>query len=576
MDLASRSIRFSLSLSLLIALFASGCRHLSSPSVEAVRPFKDYVLVYSLPSESDPAYARLNELFGGAWQRSLFKELVPADAYKQTGGPAKIMIFGTPDTNPLVGEALRELGVAIGERTVAFGRRGYTLAPYAFTARFQSCGKEIFLVAGPKFADLPEPFTFFHYSMPAEGSYQLWNDEYQIVEQGSVRLTDSGCELRPRKAQPQLAFTPEQRVKELGAAFHIPSGPEDFSFIDRIAAGQKITFIGEGEHHDAATHRAAIALSLHLRRQLDYSALLLESYYSLWPYMEARSLGTDAGGEDDAACEQSARSHPLPAYRQSAEYLVERDLRCGDIITAVADHNRGAPANKKLLCTASDIDDITVMQTNTVRYLSWLAARSSSSETRSNLTQILPALFGLKEPAKLHAYVDEVERRFRAGWSSFLPTDQDEIAFTLSLEHASIDWQRDRHAGNYRKTRGECFRRTIARALAKAERANGGLICFAGGAHTEISYPGDWPLRLPEARYFSANYASTKGRVVSVLIEHANGDSHGPLAEVALALMGKRDRAYVDLRDNCWAAVKNRPFCFSPTGPKYDGILIIK
>jgi hypothetical protein len=53
----------SVSLGLLIALFASGCRHLSSPSAEAVRPFKDHVLVYSLPSESDPAYARLNELF---------------------------------------------------------------------------------------------------------------------------------------------------------------------------------------------------------------------------------------------------------------------------------------------------------------------------------------------------------------------------------------------------------------------------------------------------------------------------------------------------------------------------------
>jgi len=54
-----------------------------------------------------------------------------------------------------------------------------------------------------------------------------------------------------------------------------------------------------------------------------------------------------------------------------------------------------------------------------------------------------------------------------------------------------------------------------------------------------------------------------KGRVASILVERIGEANSGSLETAALALMGDKDRVFINLRDKNWSAVKNRPSYFS-------------
>jgi hypothetical protein len=111
--------------------------------------------------------------------------------------------------------------------------------------------------------------------------------------------------------------------------------------------------------------------------------------------------------------------------------------------------------------------------------------------------------------------------------------------------------------------RGEYFRKTIERAFAKAKRAGGALICYVGGAHAFLNAfgPGDYTVaKTTEARYFNTQYPASKGRVASILIERIgewNEPNPGTLEAAAIALMGDKDRVFINLRDRSWTAMSN-------------------
>jgi hypothetical protein len=390
------------------------------------------------------------------------------------------------------------------------------------------------------------------------------------VERGGVQKSGDGLRLVPDVIHTGAASTPEERAKELApvaaAASYVPFGPEDFRFVDRAAAGKKMIFIGEDPHHDWKIYNTVIGLSLHLRKKLGYGVLAREGCYTGWPYLEARDMG------------ESARlPNVLPEKEFPEDYTAEEPL---------AAYNRSVPANLRLLCTTLDIDhEIDYAKTNTALYLGFLASRSSSIEARADIAKAIPALPGLKERQELNAYFDDLERRFRAAWSSFLPQDQDEIAFSLSLERASVQWmfRQEVQSKDMDDLRGEYFRKTIERAFAKAKRAGGALICYVGGAHAFLNAfgPGDYTVaKTTEARYFNTQYPASKGRVASILIERIgewNEPNPGTLEAAAIALMGDKDRVFINLRDRSWTAMKNRPGTFfSAHEPKYDGVLFIK
>src|SRR6266498_4387145 len=124
----------------------------------------------------------------------------------------------------------------------------------------------------------------------------------------------------------------------LATVASVPSGPNDFSFIDPIAKGKKILFIGEAPHHDSEIAKTALDLSVHLRREPDYSVLAIELMYSERPWLEIRSLGSDTDPPNVIPEAQRIRPSFLGWFEPATVY------------------NRSAPKDKRLICTAVDLD----------------------------------------------------------------------------------------------------------------------------------------------------------------------------------------------------------------------------
>ena len=563
-----------LCLILFILLLVSACRHLNPPVADAHHSFdeemKDYVMVYSLPDKNDSLRAPLAQLFASPVLRQRFKAVAETGAGRETDAAGKLCLIGTPDTSPAVSEALKEFGVELGAQQATINGRSYALAPYAFVAHYKSKEKTVLLVALAKY-DYLECVFLDEKTMPGEGTYSLLNADRRVVEQGTVQEAGDGSKLIPGAVHPAAAFIPEQRAKELkpvaAAASYVLTGPDDFSFVDRFAAGKKICFLGESPHEDPEIPSVILGTSLHLRKTLGYSVLGMESWYSLWPYLEDRSMG---GAEN------------LPNALPESQCRVEGDLVA--LIAPIIDYNRNIPSDQKLLCTAIDTDHaVNHTKPSTIRYLGYLAAKSSSAAARADLAGAIPALLKLHGRAEIHACLDDVERRFRAAWKSFSPPDRAEIAYTFELERASIDYQilSGGDSSRYADIRGEYYRKNIEHAFARAQASAGALICYVGGEHAKLTEPGpgDVPVRISEARYFSLEYHATRGRVASILIQRIGeaGRDKGSLEAAALACMGDKNRVFIDLRHPGWAAVKNRPGAFfSLNEPRYDGVLFIK
>lgn len=560
-----------------IAVLTAACRHLEPREASTQCPFfddkelKDCVFVYSLPEQSDECYAWAAALTNALAPR--FKAVVAASAYQANPGDTKLDLLGRPDTHLLMTEALRELHSGLRDRKAVIDGRSYVLAPYCFAAQYQLRGRKISLTAVSGFADPVFTDRLIGFAMDSlpeaeTGTYLLMNGDAMIVEQGVVRAVGNDCRLVPTSISRDAAVTPEQQADELKvaavAAAYLPSGPDDLRFVSHVAAGKKLLFIGEApSHYIPEVCQAAAAISFHARKELGSTVLAMESEYSLWPYLEARSLGNETTLSDEGA--EPARS------------ALERML--GHVVA----YNQTGTQNKKLVLTAIDIDHaFNQTKPHAVRYLSYLASKSTSTQTRSELLKIIPALLQLKERPELEAYIDDLESRFRGAWSTFSPQDQDEIAFSLSLDRASVRWwfRQEGVPKEINEIRGEYFRKTIARAFAKAQASGGSLICYVGGEHANLSDfgPVDFPVgRTTEARYFNLEYPATKGRVGSILVEQVQKPSVGSLERVALTLMGDNDRAFIDLRAKSWAGVKHRPAeFFTAAKPKYDGVLFIK
>jgi hypothetical protein len=179
----------------------------------------------------------------------------------------------------------------------------------------------------------------------------------------------------------------------MAAASCVASGPDDFSFVDPVARGKKIIFIGQIPHGVPEIYPMVLGLSLHLRKELGYSVLACERLYSCWPYMEAQSLGHDA---------------PLPNALPQSERLVDQNQWLGP----VAAYNRAAHAGQPLLCTALDLDHaISHTKPQTVLYLGYLASKSTCGELRAELAKTIPTLLHLKGRKEIHAYLDDLERQ---------------------------------------------------------------------------------------------------------------------------------------------------------------------
>jgi hypothetical protein len=319
------------------------------------------------------------------------------------------------------------------------------------------------------------------------------------------------------------------------AGWVLPSGRDDFSFVDRFARGKRLLFLGESPHYEGAIREVELGIAERCAELWGYRALALEQLYSLWPYFEASSSG--APGSSAAMGLIAAAGTKVAAQSKA-------------IVEAIGDFNARRDPGEGLLLTAVDIDHaINHTKALSEAYFAYLASKSRSEEARAELSAAGARLRGRHSSAEVEAYLGELGRLFRRHRSSFLPADLEEIEFSLGLERASIRYQlADPAASGAREVeelRGAYFRKTIARAYAKAQARRGGLICVVGGAHATLRDfdRGDYVTgRVSEARYFASEYSPSAGAVASVgIVKLGPGGAYGGdcLTRLAAAELGR-------------------------------------
>ena len=534
---------------------------------------KDYDIVYSLPDPASGDYDDLRSYFEGAAKSGRFKS--SRNVAKLRGRPAsrRLAIFGTPKSNRLVQEELRYLGVDIEADSISYGGRSYGMDSFDFCALYRRGSQTIALMTGPSFAAIEGGDM----SPPENGGYRLRNSGSLIVEEGSVGGLSAGSRLKAAASHPERAFTRARALQDLLDATRdswvIPAAADDFSFIDGLAAGKKLLFLGE-EHYKAEIQRAEAGIALRCAAKSGYRVLGTESLYSLWPYYEAASRG--------------AQDSLPEAYREAASDSG------GILADAVFEWDKGKGEGQALLLTAIDIDHaINHTKPLTEAYLRYLASLSSAASGREALDSAASGLGSKRSLAEVDSYLDGFDAAFRREAGSFAPKDREEIAFSLGLERASIRYQLLDPAlsgsAEGEETRGAYFRKVIERAFGKAEARGGALICVVGGAHAILNdfAKGDYPVgKVSEARYFAREYARTAGRVASICILRLEGGAMGdPLFAAAQAVMGESTSVYLDMRAIKLPAGNSGPGAelalslssyFAGTEPKYDAILFVR
>jgi len=339
----------------------------------------------------------------------------------------------------------------------------------------------------------------------------------------------------------------------------------DFSCLLSQVEDASVIFLGESPHHTIEIRQAVMELSVFLAKHANARVVGFESLYGLHPFLEAESIG-------DLASTQ----HISPV---------------------ILNYNRRVPVDQKLLVTALDIEhSINHSKHYTVNFLTHLAARSSSDQGQKKLMQFIPELSSLKEREQLHTYLDELEILFNTYKETFAAEDWEEVSFSFELMRASVDYQMS-YAGKRNLVRSrsgimaiegiraEYFRKTVERALTKAEERDGKLICYVGGAHA-VKTPSemyDVPLgQRTEADYFNQIHPRSKGRVASILLHAISFKNKAfrkslDLDDIAYELMGDAGLLYIPLAalmKNCdnlsWSKY------FTKSGPKYDGVIFFK
>lgn len=558
---------FAVALSVLCGLGASGQ---PIPFQDAT---KDFVLVYSLPEAGAPMRDELANYFRSPQCKAQFKAVIEAKDFSDAEGNPEILFVGTPETNSYLASELRGLGIELRDGSALIDGRSYSLDVYDFEALYRSRGKVIALIAGPSFGAITGNDT----SPPEGGGYQLRNRGRLVVEEGSVGAEGASPRLEPKAERPELAFTSKALVSEvaksLAGAWTIPAQPDDYSYIDRVASGKRILFVGESPHYVPANHKAEVGIALRCASSLGYRAVGMEYLYSLWPYFEAKGRGE---ADSSSPAEYSSRASDFAAKNLPPEF------------DAIADFNASRSAGDRLLFTALDVDHaINHTKPLAQAYIGYLASKSSSEKARSEIDEARSGLSRFRSLPEVEAYLDRVGSAFAANRSAFSDADWEEIQFSLALERASIRYQLadQSQSGSVgvEEIRGEYFRKTIERAYAKAQAAGGGLVCVVGGAHATLNaFASDDPVtgRIAEARYFSREYGPTAGSVASIdVVKLGQGGAYygDPLCEAAIAAMGDSPTIFLDLR----AARLEEPYrsfsaFYSDEGPKKDGILFVR
>jgi hypothetical protein len=165
----------------LIALCA-GVLGLSCARAPLERRLRDFVLVYSLPEPGDPLRRALESYMASKDAAVKYKSVREAGSYATRDGGNKVMLVGTPGSNPLVAAEPRRLGVEIRSSSATIGGRTYSMDDYEFEALYREGGKEIALICGPAFAS----FVNVDNSIERDGTYSLRNRARLVVEAGAV------------------------------------------------------------------------------------------------------------------------------------------------------------------------------------------------------------------------------------------------------------------------------------------------------------------------------------------------------------------------------------------------------
>ena len=339
----------------------------------------------------------------------------------------------------------------------------------------------------------------------------------------------------------------------------------DFSCLLDQVADASIVFLGESTHFTIEIKKTAMDLGVFLAEHANARVMGCESFYGWHPFMEAESMGsTETSG------------HVRPE---------------------ILNYNKTVSDDRRLLLTALDIEhSIHHSKRYTIRYLQHLAARSSSSQGREKIARFIPELRSLKPREEVHAYLNTLEDLFTGYKQTFDGVDWEEVSFSLELMRASIDYQmlyprkrsfvRNRNGiADIQEIRGKYFRKTIERALAKAENRNGKLVCYVGAAHALKAPPelNDASLGYQsEADYFNRIDPHLKGQVASILLhallfkDKAFRETFD-LDDVAYQVMGDSDLLYIPLAPLA-AGSANLAWSkyFTEDGPKYDGVLFFK
>jgi len=340
---------------------------------------------------------------------------------------------------------------------------------------------------------------------------------------------------------------------------------EDFSCLLPQVKDASAIFIGDSRHYIPEIKIIRLELSIFLAQHVDVRVIGFESMYGLHPFMEAESMGKV----------------------KTAEHVAPEILN----------YNSTVPEDKKVLVTALDVDhSINHSKSKTVKYFEYLAALSSSHKCTTALKQAIPKLLSLKERKELHRYLDELEMIFNQDNNTFSTKDWDEVSFSLKLMHASVDFQLISYKWRWvplprgmrirlAEIRAEFFRKTVERALAKADARKGKLLCIVGGAHI-VKVPlgrgdnliGKWA----EADYFHRIHANTQGKVASILVNALSFKGRhykkkNDLDDIAYELMDDSELLYIPLApladhtgELAWSEY------FSNHGPKFDGVLFLK
>ena len=364
--------------------------------------------------------------------------------------------------------------------------------------------------------------------------------------------------LRPKKFE-ELRHLIEQHSVERPTM-------EDFSCLLPQVKDASLIFLGDSRHYVSEIKRIRLALSIFLAQHCEVKVIALESMYGLHPFMEAESMGK----------------------LEAADYVA----------SVILNYNSKVPEDKKVLVTALDVDhSINHSKSKTVKYFEYLAILSSSPKCKTALKQAIPKLLSLKERKELHRYLDELEAIFNQYKETFSKKDWDEVSYSLKLMHASVDFQllsykllwfplprgiRIRLA----EVRAEFFRKTIERALAKADARKGKLVCIAGGAHI-TKVPLGWGDNLigrwTEADYFHRIHTETRGKVASILVNALSfkGRPYNKiqdLDDIAYELLDDdNELLYIPLAPLAdYAGELSWSKYFSKHGPKFDGIIFLK